>query len=82
MKRGLLTLSHTIPTFNVPEKKPFENIAGKGDNAGKQHFLLFPQCFLLIKKKKKICDLFCHLQVLRIWTSLKFCHLVKSKRIC
>ena len=22
-----------------------ENIAGKGDNAGHQHFLLFPQCF-------------------------------------
>ena len=24
----------------------FENIAGKGENAGFQHFLLFPQCFL------------------------------------
>ena len=23
-----------------------ENIAGKGENAGYQHFLLFPQCFL------------------------------------
>ena len=23
----------------------FENIAGKGENAGYQHFLLFPQCF-------------------------------------
>ena len=22
-----------------------ENIAGKGENAGNQHFLLFPQCF-------------------------------------
>ena len=22
-----------------------ENIAGKGENAGHQHFLLFPQCF-------------------------------------
>ena len=28
-------------------KKPFENIVGKGENAGNQHFLLFPQCFLL-----------------------------------
>ena len=27
-------------------KKPFENIVGKGENAGNQHFLLFPQCFL------------------------------------
>ena len=26
-------------------KKPFENIIGKGENAGNQHFLLFP-CFL------------------------------------
>ena len=26
-------------------KVPFENIVGKGDNAGNQHFLLFPQCF-------------------------------------
>ena len=22
-----------------------ENVAGKGENAGYQHFLLFPQCF-------------------------------------
>ena len=27
-------------------KKPFENIVEKGENAGNQHFLLFPQCFL------------------------------------
>ena len=26
-------------------KKPFEIIVGKGENAGNQHFLLFPQCF-------------------------------------
>ena len=26
--------------------KSFENIMGKGENAGKQHFLLFPQFFL------------------------------------
>ena len=26
-------------------KKAFENIVGKGENAGHQHFLLFPQCF-------------------------------------
>ena len=25
---------------------PFENIVGKGENAGYQHFLLFPQYFL------------------------------------
>ena len=36
--------------INVTEKLKFllesiENIAGKGENAGNQHFLLFPQCF-------------------------------------
>ena len=25
--------------------RAFENIVGKGENAGNQHFLLFPQCF-------------------------------------
>ena len=34
------SLDHTIPTFNDPK-----NIVGKGGNAGKQHFLLLPQCF-------------------------------------
>ena len=31
-----------------------ENFVGKGENAGNQHFLLFPQCFFnsLIGKKK------------------------------
>ena len=27
------------------EKKAFENIVRKGENAGNQHFLLSPQCF-------------------------------------
>ena len=36
--------------INVTEKFKFvlgrvENILGKGENAGYQHFLLFPQCF-------------------------------------
>ena len=36
--------------INVAEKFWFilervENIVGKGENAGHQHFLLFPQCF-------------------------------------
>ena len=38
------------PDFKRP-KKLFENIAGKGENAGNQHFLLFPQRFLSIPKK-------------------------------
>ena len=36
--------------LNVTQKLKFalgrvENIVGKGENAGYQHFLLFPQCF-------------------------------------
>ena len=55
-------------------KKPLENIVGKGENAGNQHFLLFPQCFLLFPIQILIFQspLFCHLQVLSIWTSLNF----------
>ena len=29
-----------------PEERPYENIVGKGENAGDQHFLLCPECFL------------------------------------
>ena len=32
----------------------FENMIGKGENAGNQDFLLFPQCFLPIKKQISI----------------------------
>ena len=77
-----LTLYHTIPTFTLTTlwKKPFENIVGKGENAGNQHFLLFPQYFLPFPKQISILDsLFnCGLQMLLIWIGLKFCRLVKS----
>ena len=32
-------------------KEPIENNVGKGENAGNQHFLLFPQCFLPFPKQ-------------------------------
>ena len=48
-----LNLYHTITTFNDLYKKPSENIVGKGENAGYQHFLLFPQCFYPSKNKFK-----------------------------
>ena len=62
------------------EKKAFENVVGKGENAGNQHFLLFPQCLLLFPTQISIfeLELFCRLQMLSIWTSLQFCRLVKS----
>ena len=31
-------------------EKSFEKIVGKGENAGNQHFLFFPQCFLPLPK--------------------------------
>ena len=70
---NVLTLHHTISTFNDPRKKPVENIVGKG-------FLLFPQCFLPFPQQISMFQshLFYSLQMLSIWTSLKFCHLVKS----
>ena len=60
-------------------KRPFENIVGKKENAGNQHFLLFPR-FLPLSKQISIFQphLFCRLQMLSIWTSLQFCHLVKN----
>ena len=60
--------------------KPFENIVGKGENAGNHHFLLFPQCFLPFSKQISIfwSHLFCCLQMLSIWGILKICCLVKS----
>ena len=50
--RQSLTLYHTIPLFTTPKKKPFKEIVGNGENAGNQHFLLFPQCFLSYQTQK------------------------------
>ena len=75
-----LTLYHTISTFNDPEKEGLENIKGKRENAGYQHFLLFPQLFLPLHRQISIFQshLFCHLQMVLIWTNLKNCRLVRS----
>ena len=35
----------------IVRKKPVENSAGKGKNAGNDHFLPFPQCFSYLSKK-------------------------------
>ena len=43
-----LTLYHTMTNFDAPEKKPFENIVGKGENAGNQHFSTFPTIFSIL----------------------------------
>ena len=74
------TLCYTIITFNNPQKKPFENTVGKGENGGNHYFLLFPQCFLPISNRilfSIYIYIFCHLEMLWIWTSLKICCLVE-----
>ena len=45
--RVFTTQSRLLMTLKM---SAFEIIVGKGENAGNQHFLLFPQCFLPIPK--------------------------------
>ena len=48
-----LILCHTVRTFNISKEEGFgKHCVGKGENAGYQHFLLFPQCFLLYHREK------------------------------
>ena len=59
LTKSVKTLYHTIPTFNnpPPRNKPFENIVGKGENAGNQHFLLFPHFFSTRPQTNFICSI-------------------------
>ena len=51
----VLTHYYEIPSFlPTMEKKAFETIVGKGENAGHQHFLLFLQYFLSPSNKEII----------------------------
>ena len=74
-------LLFTTQSGLLKKKKPFENIVGKGENAGNQHFLLIPS-FLPILKRIPVfyLHLFCRLQMLGIWISLRICRLLKSER--
>ena len=58
-----LILYRIIPTFNESEKGCFTKHFGNGENAGNQHFFLFPKCFLPIPKRIYVfkLHLFCHL---------------------
>ena len=67
-----------LMTTQFLKKKPFENIAGKGENAGYQHFLLFPQCFLPIPKKNLFSSYNDCVVCKCFEFDLKFCRLVKS----
>ena len=60
-------------------KRLFKNIVGKGEIVGSQIFSFFPQCFLSDQIDGLPFEqyLICRLQMLLIWPSPKFCHLVK-----
>ena len=68
---------HLIPTtFDAwgKKKRKVENIVRKEENAGTQHFLLFPQCFLQYQREVTPFEPLwhCRLQMLSIWTRLRF----------
>ena len=71
------------PPLRTLREQTFENIMEKGENAGNQHFLLFPQCFLSFSNRISISyfNLFCRLQFNIAFNLdhavLKFCRLVK-----
>ena len=60
------------------QKTAFENM-GK-ENAGNQHFLLFPQNFSHIPGQTSVFEshLLCCLPMLSVWSDPKFCLMVKS----
>ena len=51
----ILLLINSLPNdpdfLTTLKKKAVENVVGKGEKAGSQHFLLFPKCFLPIPKR-------------------------------
>ena len=73
-------LPHESQLLMTLKKKAFENTVGRRENAGNQHFLLFPQCFLLYQREKSSLKqlLLCHLQMLSIWSHPKICCLGKG----
>ena len=76
----ILTLYHTIPTFNDPAKTACRKHCGKRRKCWIPAFSPFPAMFST-HPQKNFCfesHLFCHMQMLLIWTSLKFCCLVKE----
>ena len=48
-KFSLVTLYHIAMTFNKPLLEALENIVGKVENAGNQHFLLSCNVFYPVK---------------------------------
>ena len=47
-------LLHDAQFERLWEKRPFENTLRDEQNAGNQHFLLFPQCFVSYQRLSKL----------------------------
>ena len=54
----LLTVYYSYLSFNDKAEMDYGNIAGKGEIAGNQHFLLFPQCFQT-SLVQNVCHIWC-----------------------
>ena len=48
--RDSVVVPYNLQVLTALRRKSFENIVGKGENAGNQHFLLFPAVFSSIPK--------------------------------
>ena len=61
-----LLFSHALAEVRgkKPRERKFASNVEKGENAGNQYFLLFPQCFLSFQNQIKICILI-HLVICR-----------------
>ena len=57
---------------------PFENLAGKGENADHKHFFLFPQCFLFHLEGSSVIVATLKLSSASFWTNQQFYRLVNS----
>ena len=81
--RNCSTLYCAIPSFKDTQKEAtWRNIhiMWKRENAHNQQFLFFKHCFLLFQRQTLLFESYlnCRLQMLSIWTFLKFSRLVKS----
>ena len=65
------------------KQRAFGHIVGKGENAGNQHFLLFPQFFLLFPNQisNSHSHFFCPLQMLSILDQSKILSFSKELMI-
>ena len=81
IKKRTCCINSLPHNFNDPEEEGFGKHSGKRKKKKQQHFLLFPQCFLLYYREKsfKQCLIFC-LQKLSIWSHPKFVRFVFTKQ--